>query len=186
MPILGIIASSLLAAAGDYESIATVSVGSGGAANVEFTSIPATYSHLQIRGMAKDSNSTTQQLRLQINTDTGNNYAYHQLFGDGSSASAGAAASQALISIPYAVALNNVTSVFGVTIVDILDYANTNKYKTVRSLHGTDVNGSDGVVGISSGLWQNTSAITSIKFYLTGGANFAQYTTFALYGIKGA
>jgi len=188
MPILGIIASSISGNldAGDFESIATVSVGSGGAANVEFTSIPATFTHLQIRGMAKDSNSTTQQLRFQINTDTGNNYAYHQLFGNGSSVSAGAAASQALISNAYAVALNNVTSVFGVSIVDILDYANTNKYKTVRSLHGTDVNGNDGYVGITSGLWQSTSAITSIKFYLTGGANFAQYTQFALYGIRSA
>ena len=186
MNILGIIASSKLAAAGDFESIATVTVGSGGSSDVTFSSIPATYSHLQIRGMAKDSNSTTQQLRFQINTDTGNNYAYHQLYGTGSSVSAGAAASQALISNAYAVALNNVTSVFGVSIIDILDYANTNKYKTVRSLHGTDVNGTDGYVGITSGLWQSTSAITSIKFYLTGGANFAQYSTFALYGIKGA
>jgi hypothetical protein len=49
--ILGIIASSRLAAVGDFESIATVSVGSGGAADVEFTSIPATYTHLQIRGI---------------------------------------------------------------------------------------------------------------------------------------
>jgi hypothetical protein len=50
--ILGIIASSRLAAVGDYESIATVSVGGGGAADVEFTSIPGTYTHLQIRALS--------------------------------------------------------------------------------------------------------------------------------------
>jgi hypothetical protein len=54
--ILGIIASSKLSAVGDYESIATVTVGSGGAANVEFTSIPATYTHLQLRLLASRSN----------------------------------------------------------------------------------------------------------------------------------
>jgi hypothetical protein len=78
---------------------------------------------------------------------------------------------------------------FGVSIVDILDYANTNKYKTVRVLSGVDFNGTlagyGGYVGPLSGNWRNTSAITSIKINAQTG-NFTQYSQFALYGIKGA
>jgi hypothetical protein len=69
--------------------------------------------------------------------------------------------------------------------MDILDYANTNKYKTVRTLSGYDLNNATyGALRSYSGLWMNTNAITSIKFYADG-VNLAQYSQFALYGIKG-
>ena len=187
MPILGIIASSTLVAAGDFESIATVSVGSGGAANVEFTSIPATYTHLQIRGIMRDARAgTVNDGWLRFNSDTGSNYAAHKLNGDGASVTATGAATKTntedLFRFPTD---NNTASVFGASIIDILDYANTNKYKTVRALSGYDANGS-GVIRFSSGLWQSTSAITSIIIDSDGSVNWSQYTTFALYGIKGA
>ena len=70
-------------------------------------------------------------------------------------------------------------------IVDVLDYANTNKFKTIRNLEGFDVNGSGGLVALTSGLYRSTSAITSIKLTPNAG-NYAQYSHFALYGIKGA
>ena len=178
MNILGIIASSQVTAAGDFESIATVSVGSGGAANVEFTSIPATYAHLQIRGIARaDGNSAT----IQFNSDTGSNYAYHGFYGDGSSVTAFSGTSQTKSDILITASGANI---FSATVLDILDYANTNKYKTTRSLSGTDANGS-GFLTLVSGLWMNTNAITSIKLTPFAG-NFAQYSHFALYGIKGA
>ena len=67
--------------------------------------------------------------------------------------------------------------------MDILDYSNTNKNKTLRQLAGTDNNG-NGVVGLSSGLWQSTAAVASIDITAIG--SFSQYTSFALYGIKRA
>jgi len=67
-------------------------------------------------------------------------------------------------------------------IVDILDYANTNKYKTVRSLNGNDANGS-GSMNLSSNVWLSTAAITSLT--LSSSSDFRQYSSFALYGIKG-
>jgi hypothetical protein len=72
---------------------------------------------------------------------------------------------------------------FGVFIMDILDYANTNKLKTTRVLHGQDDN-SNGETGLSSGLWFNTNAITSITIYAAV-TNVLEYSHFALYGIKG-
>jgi hypothetical protein len=90
--ILGIYASQisghLFAPSGAYDSIATYTVGSGGAADVEFTSIPATYTHLQIRGIARSARSgeTDDNIALQFNADTGSNYAHHDINGNGSSA----------------------------------------------------------------------------------------------------
>ncbi len=181
MPILGIIASSFLAAAGDYESISTVTVGSGGAANVEFTSIPGTYTHLQIRGIGAMTASGPDDFRVRFNSDTGNNYARHYIVGSGSTASAagGGSVSFGLVGTN---SLPTTANTFGAAIVDILDYANTNKYKTIRSLAGYDANGS-GYVGLSSALWQNTNAITTITLFPFT-STFPQYSTFALYGIR--
>jgi hypothetical protein len=74
-------------------------------------------------------------------------------------------------------------SVFGAGVIDILDYANTSKYKTIRTLSGWDKNGG-GNVGLSSGLWLSTSAISSIVIGSQTG-NLVTNTQFALYGIKG-
>jgi hypothetical protein len=68
-------------------------------------------------------------------------------------------------------------------ILDILDYADTNKFKTTRSLTGFDRNGA-GSVSFNSGNWRSGSAITSIRLF-AGNNAFAQYSSLALYGIKG-
>jgi hypothetical protein len=186
-PILGIIASSKAAAAGDFESIATVTVGSGGAANVEFTSIPGTYTHLQIRGLIRCTRSDTAvDVNLQVNSDTGSNYADHALYGSGSAAGAFGGGSADRIRFLWAPAANNTASFFGGAVADMLDYANTNKYKTFRTLTGGDGNATlENQVSLRSGLWQSTSAITSIKLFFSVG-NFAQYSHIALYGIRSA
>jgi hypothetical protein len=173
----GILASKFVPQ-GDFESIATVVVGSGGAADIEFTSIPSTYQHLQIRGIARGVNNTFAD--LTFNGDTGNNYAFHDIFGDGSSAGVEQSTSRANIPVT---ALPNVADIFNGLIIDILDYANTNKYTTTRTLQGRDTNGG-GAIFFMSGLWMNTNAITSLKITSRSG-NIAQYSHFALYGIKG-
>lgn len=179
----GIIASSGGAVGGDYESIATVSVGAGGSSTISFTSIPSTYQHLQIRGFGRTNRASTNDvLRIRYNSDTGSNYSVHVLNGDGSLAESFANTSQTYQQV-YIIAGNNATSgVFGAFVTDILDYKNTNKYKTLRQLGGTDNNG-NGVIGFSSGLWMNTAAISSIDITAIG--SFSQYSSFALYGIKG-
>jgi hypothetical protein len=166
--------------------IATVSVDSGGAADVTFTSIPGTYAHLQLRILGQTSRSglNVDALRFQVNSDTGSNYAWHHLRGDGSATEAKASTTQSDMQAERALGTSSGTSSFGGIVLDILDYANTNKYKTFRLLGGVDANGS-GAITFTSGLWQNTNAITSIKLY-GDAANFTQYSHFALYGIKRA
>lgn len=187
--LIGVIASSggAAAAAGDYESIATAT-GSGSSSTITFSSIPSTYQHLQIRYIGRDDRSgvTTDAFICRFNSDSGSNYVeYHLLQGDGSSAAAAVSGTPAtnilLGSIPAASAL---ASTVGVGIVDILDYANTNKYKTTRNLMGFDYNGS-GTIRLISGLWMSTSAINSITLTTGTSSNWTGATQFALYGIKG-
>jgi len=184
-PILGIIASSKFAAVGDFESIATVTVGSGGSSSVSFSSIPSTYAHLQIRGIARTTavNNNTNIL-TQFNSDTSANYTQHELYGNGTSAAAFGAANTTNIIGAIGSPQSATSGTFGAFVIDILDYADTNKYKTLRSLSGSDANGS-GFVFFNSGLWRSTTAISSIQL-TTDGTNFAQYSHFALYGCKSA
>lgn len=169
-----------------YESIATVTVGSGGAANVEFTSIPSGFEHLQIRAIARSTRASVDNVfvNMQINSDTGANYSYHDLYGDGSTVAAGAITSVTQNYIQRITASTAAASIFGTFVIDILDYKNTNKYKTLKSLGGFDLNGS-GQIYLVSGSWRNTNAITSLKFTSQATGDFAQYSHFALYGIKG-
>ena len=167
------------AAATSYESIATQSVGAGGASSITFSSIPSTYKHLQIRFIA--NNASQQDIYVRFNSDTGSNYWRHYLYGNGTTAVAAAdAAANDKLSLGFT---STSASIFGNGIMDILDYTNTSKNKTTRSLCGYDANGS-GYVVLFSGLWSSTAAINSITAFPTSG-NFNQYSQFALYGIKG-
>jgi hypothetical protein len=170
----------------DFESIATVTVGSGGAADIQFTSIPGTYQHLQLRMKLRSDRSaqTLDSLRVQVNGATGSVYSWHELSGSGSAAGADASSSTTNMALSYVSGANATTSVFGVAVIDVLDYTDTNKYSTFRSLSGMDNNGS-GYVALYSGLYQATTAITSIKLDQFGGSNWVQYSHAALYGIRG-
>jgi hypothetical protein len=180
-PILGILASgisgNLWQPGKDYDSIATVNVSSP-VSSISFTSIPATYRHLQIRMF---SNAGSNDIFYQFNGDTATNYTRHYLYGTGASALAGGSSANPSGSLGYTAPTAN-TNVFGATIFDVLDYTNTSKNTTTRSLGGFDANGS-GFSIMYSGLWVNTSAVSSIRLYLDSG-NFNQYTQAALYGIR--
>lgn len=188
---LGIFASANQSAgATSYESIATVTVGAGGASNVEFTSIPGTYTHLQIRILGRDNRSggaVTDNWRIRFNSDTGSNYTRHEMWGDGGgsySYGAGNETSGSGASLSLSTT-SSTSNNFGVAIIDVLDYANTNKFKTTRGFGGTDNNGG-GAVALSSALWRSTSAITSITLFGENGGTIQQYSTAALYGIRSA
>jgi hypothetical protein len=166
-------------ASGSYDALATYTVPSGGIASVTFAGIPTggQYSHLQLR-IAATANASNR-ICIAYNSDTNtSNYNSHYLEGNGSVAYAG-----------------NVTGVVGntfyttgstypfVSIVDILDYANTSKYKVQRALSGDDTNGG-GKVSFYSSLWLNTNAINSLNITVTS-SSFKEYSQFALYGIRG-
>ena len=177
--ISGLLAGGVAASTNSYESIATQSVGSA-TAYVDFTSIPSTYKHLQLRMMG----FTTNNFGAQFNSDTSAAYTYHRIVGDGSTASASGASSTGRTLATFG-AGNTTTSYPAVAVVDILDYTSTNKTKTVRTLAGHDNNGS-GEVMLYSNLWTATpAAISSIRILIENGSNIGAGSSFALYGIKG-
>ena len=123
------------------------------------------------------ASSGTPGIGLQFNGDTTTKYPWHLLQGNGSAASANADINGTNIYIGDI----STSSAPGALVIDILDYANTNKYKTVRALAGYDANGS-GIVALKSGFWPSTTAINSLTIM---GTTFATNTHFALYGVKG-
>lgn len=169
---------------GSYESIATTTVGAGGASSITFSSIPSTFQHLQIRLFARSTTANTQSVAyMQLNGDTAANYSYHELTGQGSTVGSAAGTSVTGPRIAIYPAASSTASMFGVGVIDILDYKDTNKYTTYRSLNGNDQNGS-GYVILFSGNWRNTAAVSSIVIGDNSGGNFVQYTHAALYGVK--
>jgi hypothetical protein len=191
-PIIGIMASSFRSAAGPdgaYDALATVTVPSGGLASITFAGIPNTYKHLQVRWSCTTNRGTyaIDDIKMTFNSDTGANYSHHNLKGNGSTASAGAIANSNYLYYDVS-AGTSVSNFFGVAITDILDYADTNKFKTIRALTGTDTNGSVagefGRVALQSGNWRSTSAVTSITIVPFNGTAFNQHSQFSLYGIR--
>jgi hypothetical protein len=163
---------------GDFESISTTTLG-GNQASINITSIPQTYTHLQLRMFFKTSATDLGSGIIQFNGDTASNYSWHVLGGNGSSAFSTSGATQSSMLTGYS---NQDSTYFGVSIIDILDYKDTNKYKTIRVLAGLDRNGS-GYSDLVSGNWRSTSAVTSILL-TPQSANYSQYSSFALYGVK--
>jgi hypothetical protein len=183
-PILGIYASQisghLWEPAGAYDALWSTTLASA-TSTITISNIPQTYKHLQIRYIGRNSVNNSV-IKITLNSDTAANYSLHYLYGNGTSVTSGGAASQSNMEANMAVS-SYAASVFGGGVMDLLDYANTNKYKTLRVLNGFDNNGA-GQVTFSSGSWRNTNAVTSITLIPNSSGNFAQYSSFALYGIN--
>jgi hypothetical protein len=168
---------------GAYDALANSTVGSTAVSGITFAGIPTGYKHLQIRYIIKSTNSGTADnpLNMQFNADSNtSNYKTHRLYGNGTSA---ASDNYSLAIAGSGVDNNNTNTFYAAGVIDVLDYANVSKYKTVRSLSGWDSNGSGIVWGISE-LWLNTSAISSLTFSYFSGGNFGQYSQIALYGVE--
>ena len=180
-PILGIMASQGAIARGtSYESIQTYTVGSGGTSSITFSSIPQTFTHLQVRFLTVSGSASTSCYTYINGDTTQTNYKEHVLYGSGASASAGSYSNSYMPQFLGGAA----TTSPGSYIMDILDYTNTNKNTTLRGLGGYDGNGS-GYLALESMLWINTAAITSLEFS-PNGTTWSEYAKVALYGIEAA
>lgn len=159
--------------ANDYVALANVTLGTA-ASSVTFSSISADYRDLVVVLVA--SGSTTLQARVRLNSDTGPNYNYIQLSGNGSSASGGNAIAQT--SGFLSVVAQATTTARLQIVANIMDYATTDKHTTIISRADQAANGSEAFVN----RWANTAAVTSVQV-LTSTGNWAIGTTVALYGV---
>lgn len=160
--------------------IATHTVTSDGAVGANFTSIPQTFAHLQLRITSRHTNSNAyENMYARFNGDASTIYNGHILYGDGASTASSFYTGYDAWEIGVCAGASTTSGVFATTIADLLDYSNTAKFKTFKVLTGYDNNGS-GFIGIKSGLYRSTNAISSIYISYPP---FKSGTRFDLYGI---
>jgi hypothetical protein len=160
--------------AGTYDSIATATA-SGSQLEILFTGISQVYTDLIIVISATESGSDGMDLRVGNGSiDSGNNYSFTWLRGNGS------AASSYRVNNYSAMEIGNVNSTTSNFIVEIFNYSNTTTYKSYISRS----NNTSNFVAAISGTWRSTSAINQISFKNGGGVNHGAGSTFTLYGIK--
>ena len=167
--------------ANTYTLIQTATVGSGGIANIEFVSIPQTYTDLQILVSLRSNTGTGDDVLIRFN-GLSTNLSSRTLYGTGSATgSSSYPTGPALIN--YTAATSATASVFGNGSIYIPNYSgNTNK-----SISGDGVaenNATASVQMLAAGLWSETAAITQINILPNAGTLWVEHSSASLYGIK--
>ena len=167
-----------MAAGSTYTPIATTTVSGSSTTTYTFSSIPSTYTDLILVSSAQMSGTGTTG-SFRFNGDTGSNYSFTYLYGNGTSAASGRQSNQtAGIWDSWADRLSN--TMFETDILHIMNYSNTTTYKTALSRSNSSVTTEAAV-----NLWRSTAAINSLTVYISTG-NFVAGSTFTLYGIQAA
>jgi hypothetical protein len=168
-----------------YTLISSVTVGSGGAATMSFSSIPATYTDICIKVSARTDNaSILSNLRWTFNGSS-SGYSGKELYGTGSAAASGdGGTTSSYIQAGYSNGATSTSNTFSNTEFYLPNYASAN-YKSQSIDSVQEDNASLAFVDMSATLWSNTSAVTSVTITPSSGS-FVQYTTAYLYGISNA
>lgn len=172
--------------ANTYELISKVTVGSGGAANIEFTSIPQTYTDLVVllSGRTTTNADNYGEIDLSFNgAPSGTSYSWRNLMGTGASTTSQNGSSDSAIYDRGINGSGSTASVFSNDMFYIPNYTSSNN-KSVSSDTVTENNASQAIATLTAGLFSTSSAITSLRFTVVYGTSFAQYSTARLYGIK--
>jgi hypothetical protein len=165
--------------ANTFTKIASVTVGSSGAASMDFTSIPATYTDLCLKISARTDGSNRTGLIVVNNDTTDANYTTKNLTGTGSAASSSGGNNRFTHWLNWS---SDTASVFSNSEFYFTNYAgSTNKSFSVDSVE--ENNATAGYQYLVAGLWSNTAAINRLTVTAFSGS-FVQYSTATLYGIK--
>ena len=170
--------------ANTYKLISSVTVGSGGAANITFSSIPATYTDLCVLlSVRSAATGGDDQLRININSaGVGSNFTIRVLQGSGSSASSSSSTTGWIVGGFNA--NGNTANTFSSVQVYFPNYAgSTNKSFSIDS--AMENNATTAYAELNAALYSNANAISSLSF-TTSSANLMQYSTAYLYGISNA
>jgi hypothetical protein len=147
---------------------------------VNFTSIPSTYTDLVFVIQAKVD--VANDLQFEFNADAGTNYSYTVIYGTGSSAGSYRASSKQFGLLDF-YGTPDTTAGSSTHIMQIMNYANTTTYKTALSRSNRASGGVDAIVN----LWRSTAAINRVSFYIGNQTqNFLSGSTLNLYGITAA
>ena len=170
-----------------YTLISSVTVGSGGAANIDFTSIPATYTDLCLVVSARSARTGDfrDELHIRFNSDSGNNYTQRALNANGTSVGSSTVSATNYLKKGTMPTSDATASTFSNNQIYIPNYTSSNN-KSVSSEQVTENNSAtNNFLEMYAGLWSNSAAITSITLSPEV-STFAQYSTAYLYGISNA
>jgi hypothetical protein len=168
--------------ANTYVKIASSTVGVLGAANIDFTSIPSTYTDLVVKVSARtvDAVNDSDPLVIRLNGSS-SNLSARALYGTGSAAASLTRASNS--NVAWTDTAVNTASTFGNAEWYLPNYAgSTNKSISVDSVQ--ENNATAAIAALSAVLWSQTAAITQITILSGNGSNLSQYSTATLYGIS--
>jgi len=138
------------------------------------------YKHLEVRVTAKSNDANNQSLRVILNADNAGNYNWHRLDGDGSSVSSTNQTNDERM-VAGLIARSTGSGEFSGHIISVLDFSNSSKFTTIRTLSGF-FQTANKRIQLSSGAWRNTAAVTSLR--LEAFADFQTGSRFSLYGLR--
>lgn len=164
-----------------FIKISTVTVGSGGAANIDFTAIPSTYTDLilKVSSRTADAVNDSDPLVIRFNGST-SNLSARAIYGSGSAAASLNRASNS--NIAWTDTSLNTASTFGSAEWYIPNYAGSAaKASSVDSVQ--ENNATAAIAAVSGVFWADTAAINQVTILSGNGANLSQYSTATLYGI---
>lgn len=166
-----------------FVKIATVTVGAGGAATIDFSSIPSTYTDLCVKFSLRCTTANAiQQVYIRFNSNSGNVYTNKRLYGYSNAAASTGAASSSSASINWTSGSSATASTFGSGEMYIPNYAGATNKSFSAELVSENNSATDAVTGMTAGLFADTTAISAVN--IIGESNFVQYSTATLYGIK--
>jgi hypothetical protein len=171
--------------ANTFELIASSTVGSGGAASIDFTSIPSTFTDLVVKISGRTTRTNYfDNLNFRLNGSTTSNNEIYLISYDGTTVLSGASTNiggEVISAITGSTATSNT---FGNAEVYIPNYAGST-YKSFSADAVTENNATANRTGLTAITWQNTAVITYINISPQNGT-FVQYSTAYLYGVKNA
>lgn len=157
---------------------------SGSQASVTFSNIPQNYQTLYIKTSTRLDQASTS-MGMRFNNDSGTNYSYRRLYGNGSTVASGQATGQTTLYVCDSTGTDMTASTF--SNIDILVPAYNLSLNKIVSAEGvTENNATLSYSPLSSTLWNSTAAISSITILMwsAGAGNFVSGSTFSLYGIS--
>jgi hypothetical protein len=163
-----------------YEPIATTTLTSA-AANITFSSIPATYTDLILVLNVAIASGGGGESVIRFNSDSGSNYSNTYLYGNGTSALSARNTNSTVGRVSYSASFTTTVGNMNY-IVQVQNYSNSTTHKTYLSRANNAANATDAIAGI----WRSTSAITSIQFFYSDSSNIITGSSATLYGIKAA
>jgi hypothetical protein len=184
--LLGILNSQAAGGGGGAYDLLETTTLTTSASSITFSGLSAysSYKSLQIRMVVRDTGGGTYQLfGVRLNSDTASSYAYHILYGNGSSVDVTYGTAQTSMNVGFYADGGATSGAFGAAVIDVLDFSSSSKNTTLRCLSGVHTGGNSRGGSLGSGLWNNTNAVTDIEV-LARSTSFAAGSRFSLIGIK--